>query len=249
MTVPYKSNLKQMDTSLTESPVGGEGATSSPDTDSQVTTQPDQSETGVSDAQTEQSGEALLAGKYKSPQELEKAYLEAQKKISEYGQKAKVADTLYEKYGVTPEQLQANIAQQERQEQERLYGNNPLLPIVNEVQQLKSQLALQNEEKELDKFLGENPDYRPYRDKILKLGLSSEQDKTYQEIATEWFGEARAQGQQDAYKKIDTKEKTRATGASQAPPKRSLTPDEMNNLSSDELEKVLPWADTSARPY
>lgn len=231
-------------------PAGGEGATSSQDTVSQVDTQPVTNEPSVSDGSQEEAGEAtLLAGKYKSPEELEKAYKELEGKLGDLGQKASIADLLQEKYKVTPEQLKAQIEAEEIEARRQRYAGNPLAPIVEEVQALKGQLALQNEEKELDKFLAENPDYQPYRDKILKLGLSSEQNKSYEEIAREWFGESRAQGQKDAYKKIETKKSTQVTGVSRQEGKRSLSLEDLSNMSVEELEKVLPHAEPQNRPY
>jgi len=74
-------------------------------------------------------------------------------------------------------------------------------------------------------------------------------EKSYADIANEYFGSARAQGQQDAYKKIDTKIMTQATGASQAPPKGKFTEEDMERMSVAELEAILPHADTSNRLY
>lgn len=49
------------------------------------------------------TGDKLLAGKYKSPEELEKAYLEAQKKITEDGERLKRAEELLTAYvGTNP---------------------------------------------------------------------------------------------------------------------------------------------------
>jgi hypothetical protein len=231
-----------------ESPVGSDGATSSPDTDSQVNTQTEESTEGVSDAQKVEESGTLLAGKYKSPVELEKAYKELEGKLGELGQKASAADLLQEKFGVTPEQLQAQIEQMETQKQQERYKNDPMAPVVDEINQLKQiverqeqEKAYANEERELDKFLKENPGYAPNRDKILKLGLTSEQDKPYEEIAREWFGETRAQGQQDAYKKIETKQQTQSSGV-QSAPNKTFSLEDMKGMSAAELEKILPHA-------
>ena len=73
-----------MDTIETTEPVGSDGATSSPDT-SATDTQPSESTDSVSDGEVVDEGtpEVKYAGKYKSPEELEKAYLEAQSKLGE----------------------------------------------------------------------------------------------------------------------------------------------------------------------
>jgi hypothetical protein len=218
-----------MDTT-NNAPVEADGATSAPDTANNVDTQPSQTEAGVSDTQSEsevKASEPLLAGKYKSPQELEKAYMEAQKKISEYGQKATVADLLQEKYGVTPEQLKERIAQQEAEQQRQYYANNPLAPVLDEVSQLRQvverqeqEKALANEERQLDEFLKENPDYASHREKLKTLALTKgigwdeSGEKSYEDLAREWIGEIRAQGQNDAYQKIETKKLTQTTSPS-----------------------------------
>lgn len=242
-----------MDTLEQETPVGEAGATASPDTVSDET-QPVESADSVSDGQVEETGsasETLLAGKYKSPQELEKAYLEAQKAIGESSRKAELANLLEKQTGMNADQLKEALTRQEQQRMEQAIAENPGLAAYQEVQNLKAQLALQNEEKELNDFISseEGKAYQPFKDKILKLGLNLEKDKSYADIAREYFGEARATGQQDAYKKIETKKMTQATGASQSAPKSRLAPEDMDKMSADELATVLPWADTSDRLY
>jgi hypothetical protein len=149
---------------------------------------------------------------------------------------------------MTAQQIKDYISQQNEAKLLQQYNDNPTPYLAQEIQQLKSQIALQAEERELDKFLEKNPEYEPHKDKILKLGLNLERGKSYDEIAKEYFGEARAQGQKDAYKKIETK-KTQATGMSQSAPKGKLTPEDMDKMTTKELEAVLPWADTSNRLY
>ena len=242
-----------MDT-INESPVGVEGATSAPDTDSQDT-QPaevsNEETQGVSDAQVsekETEAEVLLAGKYKSPEELEKGYKELESKLGERGEHSELVKALEQQTGMSASQIKDYISQQNEAKLLQQYNDNPTPYLAQEIQQLKGQLALQAEERELDKFLEKNPEYEPHKDKILKLGLNLERGKSYDEIAKEYFGEASAQGQQDAYKKIETK-KTQATGMSQSAPKGKLTPEDMDKMTATELEAVLPWADTSGRLY
>jgi hypothetical protein len=238
-----------MDTNEQE-PVGGEDVSSSQDTSADIA-QPTETEEVVDGNQSEEVGEApsLLAGKYKSPEELEKAHLELQKKLGEQGQKAELVNLLEKQTGMNHQQIKDFIANQERQRMAEQIKANPGLAAFQEVQELKSQLAYQNEERELDGFLKENPEYAPFRDKILKLGLNLERDKPYDEIAREYFGESRAQGQQDAYQKIEQKRNTQATGASQAAPKSRLTPEDMDKMTAAELEAILPHADISNRLY
>ena len=230
-------------------PAGSDDVTSSPDT-SVAETQPSEPSENVDGGTEANEGapESLLAGKYKSPEDLEKAYKDLESKLGTLGQRAKVADMIQEKYGKTPEQFLETIAAEEQALLEQEYATNPGGAALREVQNLKQQLALRDEEKELDSFLSKNPEYAPQRDKILKLGLNLEKDKTYEEIASEYFGSTRAQGQQDAYKKIDAKKKTQTTGTQSAPSKRFSEAD-LQGMTSAEMEALLPHADTSHRPY
>lgn len=210
---------------------------------------------------TEETGDASTPWandpkfKDKSADDIYKAYQEAQKAIGQVSEKAEIANLIEEKYGLTPEQFKAQVENMEHQQKQQLYANNPLAPIVDEVEGLKKELsqqkqqaAYQSEEKKLDEFLKENPDYEPFKDKILKIGLNLETDKPYEDIASEYFGKSRAQGQQDAYKKIETKKMTQATGA-QSAPKRKFSEEEKDKMSAEELEAILPHADTSHRLY
>jgi hypothetical protein len=152
------------------------------------------------------------------------------------------------------QQIRDYLANQQQQQLLQQQQENPVGYLMQKQQQLESQLALQSEEKELDKFLQENPSYTPFKDKILDLGLNLyngniKPEKSYADIANEYFGSARAQGQQDAYKKIDKKIMTQATGASQSAPKSRITPEDMDSMSADELRAILPITDTSNRLY
>lgn len=232
-----------MDTiETTESPVGVEGATSSQDTDSQVDTQPSETDNAVSDGQAVEEEKALLAGKYKTPEELEKGYKELESKLGQRDEHSELTKMLEEQTGMSASQIRDYIAQQNEQKLMQQYQNNPTPYLAREIEQLKSQLALQAEEKELDSFLEKNPEYAPQRDKILKLGLTSEKDKSYDDIAREWFGEVRAQGQKDAYQKIETKKNTQATGSVSTPQKK-ITLEDMQNMSASELRQILPHAE------
>lgn len=247
-----------MDTIETEAPVGSDGATSSPDTALPVDTQSADSQTPVSDGEggspAEGATETLLAGKYKDPKELETAYKNLESKLGELGPKASIADMLQEKYGITPEQLRKQVEMQEAQALRERYANNPLAPLADEVQALKAVVQRQEQEKalmetknELEAFIKENPAYEPHKDKIMKLALTpgigfnpeTGEETPFSDLASEWVGEIRAQGQQDAYKKIEVKKQTQATGVSSAA-KKQFSPDDLRNMSVAELEAILP---------
>lgn len=243
-------------------PVGEAGATASPDTSAQVDTQTDAPTGTVSDGMGGQaSGEApLLAGKYKSQEDLVKAYTELEGKLGSLGQKAAVADLIQETYGVTPDQLRSQIEQQALAEQRQRYAENPLAPVLDEVQQLRAWKEQQEQEKalaatksEVESFIKANPGYEAHKEKLLKLTLTpgigfdpaTGQETDISEIASEYFGAARAQGQQDAYKKIETKVSTQATGGSKAPARGKPTLEELRSMSYEERLAVLPHGPNS----
>lgn len=237
-----------MDT-IEQAPTGGEDVTPSLDTAAD-NTQPE--ETGeVSATEPAESGtpETLLAGKYKTAEELEKAYTELQSKFGEVGQKAELANLLEKHTGKNAQQIKDFIRQQEQAQLQQQIQNDPSGYALQEIQTLKEQLALKEEQAQLETFISKNPEYEPFKDKIFNLGLNLEREKSYEEIANEYFGQARAQGQQDAYKKIETKTNTQATSVSRTAPRGKFTDEELDNMTAAELEAILPHADTSNRLY
>jgi hypothetical protein len=245
-----------MDTNDNIEPVGGGDVTPSQDTSTDIA-QPSEAEVVDNGNESVEEGEAseLLAGKYKNQDELIKGYKELEGKIGEIGQKASLINKLEQTTGMNSQQIAEYLDRQEQEQMAQQIQANPGLAAFQEVQSLKNQLALQAEEKELDKFLGseEGKAYTPFKDKIFDLALNLyngkvRDNKPYQEIAKEYFGESRAQGQQDAYKKIENKQNTQATG-SMSQTKRKLSDEDMDRMSAAELEAILPHADTSQRLY
>jgi hypothetical protein len=235
-------------------PAGSDDVTSSPDTSVTETQTVDPSVTtdDGTPGNTE-APEVKYAGKYTSPEELEKGYKELESKLGTVGPKAAIADLIQEQYGMTPEQFRAVLAQEKQQKDQALYQANPGAFAVQKVQDLENRLAYTEEKGKLDAFVTANPEYAPFKDQIFDLGLhlyngEVREDKSYEQIAKEMFGEAMAKGQQGAYKKIETKKMTQPTSTQSQPAKR-LSEQDFDNMSAAEMEKVLPWADTSYRPY
>jgi len=221
------------------SPLGEAGATASQGQLGGNETQPSGTEAGTSDTQLGNEGQAPNPWdndpkfKGKTSDDIYKAYKEAEKLTGQLSQKAQIANLIEKNYGIPPEELQARIEQQEQQSRQQYYANNPLAPVLDEVKQLRQvveqqeqEKALANEEKQLDKFLAENPDYAPHRDKLKTLaltkgiGFDDDWEKSYDDIAKEWIGDVRAQGQNDAYKKIEIKKQTQTTGTSTTRPSK-----------------------------
>lgn len=228
----------------TAEPVGSDGATSSPDTSSSETQTVEPTD-AVSDGQEGEAAQnELLAGKYKSPEDLVNAYKELEGKLGTLGQRAKVADIIQEKYGMTPEQFEETIEAEEQTRIQQAIQENPGLAAYQEVQKLQQQLAYKEEEGKLNTFLAENPAYVPFKDKLFNLYLNVEKDKELSEIANDYFGQAIAKGQQDAYKKIEVKKNTQTTGVVSTP-KKGITLEDMEGMTAAEMRAVL---EARARP-
>ena len=141
-----------MDNTENVTPVGGEGATSSQD-NATVSTQPVETATPVSDGQPAEAGQASTPWdndprfKGKTSEDIYKAYTESEKVIGQLSQKAQLANKLSEKYGVSPEQVLSQIEQQELKEKQEYYANNPLAPVLEEVNQLKAIVQQNAQEK------------------------------------------------------------------------------------------------------
>ena len=239
-----------MDT-IENEPVGVEGATSSQDT-STNDTQTDSADTteSVSDSNvedTEEQAPELLAGKYKTQEELIKAHQELEHKLGENSQKAELANLLEKETGLSASQIKDFLAQQQQVQLMQQYQNNPVPYLANQVQQLQNQMALQNEEKILNDFLNseDGKPYQQFKGEIQEAAfhMPSMKNLSYQEIATKLFGQARATGQQDAYKKIDKKIMTQSSGVKSAPQKR-ISLEDMKQMSTAEMETFLQKAPT-----
>lgn len=249
-----------MDNTENVTPVGGEGATSSQENET-VSTQPVETATPVSDGQPAEAGQAPTPWdndprfKGKAPEDIYKAYTESEKVIGQLSQKAQLANKLSEKYGVSPEQVLSQIEQQELKEKQEYYANNPLAPVLDEVNQLKAivqqnaqEKAMNDTKAELNDFLKTNPGFEAHKDKLMKLAITpgigfdpkTGDEVPFADLANEYFGAARAQGQQDAYRKIETKQTTQATSVSQAPPKGKPTLEELRSMTYAERLAVLP---------
>jgi hypothetical protein len=242
-----------MDTIDEIEPVGSDGATSSPDTSS-VDTQPTESSDSVSDGNEAEVVEApLLAGKYKTQEELIKAHQELEHKLGEQGQKAELANLLEKQTGMSPQQIKDALIQRERQEQQQRYANNPLAPVLDKVSALEQKLLVKEQQEalngvkaELNDYLKNNPVYEAHKEQILKLALTpgigfnsdTGEEVPIDELATEYFGKAIANGQQSAYKKIDTKQMTQSSGTKTAPQK-SISLDDLRAMPNSERIKAM----------
>lgn len=205
---------------ISQVPVGAEGATSSQDNTQVQVTQPEAPQAVVSaNAGDQATGstqpwESDERFKGKSAEDVWNAYQEAQKVVGQASQKAGLVNELEEVTGMSAPEIQQFIQAQKQAQVQQQMQENPAGFALQRVQELENQLSLQNELKEVDSFVQQNPEYAPFKDKILNLGVNLETSKSYAQIAKEYFGGAIAQGQESAYKKIDTKQKTQIQGNS-----------------------------------
>lgn len=238
--------MDNLDTGGTPDPQEAADVTAaSGQSDENIETQATEVTTGVDDGAT---GEPAVTQhpwdtddrfKGKSPEEMFKIVQEADHYKGTLSQKAKVADILSQQFGLTPEKM-AEIAQRqvEAQRQQQIQSN-PVAAVYDELQQVKQQLVVKDEEAKLDKFLTDKPEYSEFREEIKRLGFTVDRDKTWDQIADKYFGRAIAKGQENAYAKINVKQQTQATGVSRGDTKRSITLEDMQNMSAADLEAYL----------
>jgi hypothetical protein len=251
---------KQMDNlQETVDSTGAEGATSSQE-QSTVETQPVENVEASSAAETEEAGstqpwESDPRFKGKTADDVWKSYQEAQSLIGTKSQQAKVAELIEQKYGITADRFAQIVEQQGQAEKQQYYAENPLASVQEQVQSLQQQLALQEVNKQLDSFIGTNPSYAPFKDGLMEQALYNPMyaNTPFEEIADKIYGQAIKHGQQSAYKMVEQKTNTQATGVSQSPPKGQITPEDLDAMSNSEriaaMEAMYPHADTSSRPY
>ena len=252
-------NIEQSSSPSGEADVtASQGQLDATDTQTEETSQPVDGGVEAESGQASNPWDNDPKFKGKAPEDIYKAYKESEKLSGQLSQKAQIANLIEEKYGVTPEQLKAQIENLEAEKKQQYYANNPLAPVLDEVNQLKQivqrqeqEKALAGVEKEIDSYIKENPAYSAQRDKIMKLALTPNigfnpatgEEVPIAELAREWIGEIRAQGQQDAYNKIENKIQTQTTGLSKGGPKPKITLEEMQKMSVEELRQILPHAE------
>jgi hypothetical protein len=249
----------------TEIPVGSDGATSSPDNIS-TETQTDEAPEAVSapesaEAVTTYPWEKDARFKGKTPEEMTEIISEADRYKGELSQKAEIIHNLEEHTGMSLTQIAEAASQQRINEQRQRYADNPLAPVLDEVNNLKQKIEAQEQEKalaevekDIDTYIASNNVYAPFKDQIKQLALTEGigfinrfnpitgqneiVDVPTEDIALKFFGKAIAQGEQAAYKKIEVKKNTQTTGVVSTP-KKGVTLDDMKNMSAAEMRAIL----------
>lgn len=205
-------------------------------------------ETGTSDDGTAKTAETNVGNpwdtddrfKGKTPAEMFEIVREADKYKGQLSQKAKVADMLSQQFGLTPERMEQIAHERAISARQQEIAQNPVAAVYDRVQQLETQIQVKDEEVKLDKFLADKPQYSEFRDEIKNLGFSVDRDKTWDQIAEKYFGRAIVKGQEAAYRQLDIKQNTQATGVSRGDIKPSVTLEDMQNMTAAELEAILP---------
>lgn len=180
--------------------------------------------------------------KGKTPEEMFQIVQEADKYKGELGKKAKVADMLAGQYGLTPERMAEIMEQRELQAKQAEFQKNPTAAVMAELENLKAQMVVKEEEQKLGQFLTENPQYSEFAEEIKRLGFTVDRDKSWNQIAEKYFGRAISKGQEAAYRQMDTKQRTQATGVSRSAPKQGISLDDMRGMSAAELMEIVPKA-------
>lgn len=214
--------------------------------DAQIETQQtDAPEVVDGDTETQESVQATYAWdeddrfKGKTPEEMLEIVREADRYKGELGRKAKVADMLSQQYGLTPERMEEIMQQREIKAKQAEFQKNPTAALMGEVENLKSQIQIKEEEGKLNQFMAENPQYSEFAEEIKRLGFTVDRDKSWNQIAEKYFGRAIVKGQEAAYRQMDTKQRTQATSVSQSAPKHALSPEDMKGMSASDLEAYL----------
>lgn len=201
-------------------PVGAEGATSSQDNSSAMETQPAETDQVVSANESAETGstenpwDSDPRFKGKTPEEMFNIVQEADKYKGVLSQKAQVLELLERQTGMGADELAQMLQEQEEARLQAEYAANPASYALKEVTELKAQLAYQEEEKQVESFIQQNPEYSEFKNEIFNIGLNLEKEKSYEDIAKQYFGKAIAKGQESAYKKIETKKQTQSSGTS-----------------------------------
>lgn len=187
--------------------------------------------------------------KDKTPEQMYEIVQEADRYKGALSQKAKVADALSQQFGLTPERMAEIVQERAEAARRKQIESNPVGAVYDELQQVKQQLAerdqqaeIREADMELDKYLTENPSFAQFREQGRKLGFTVDRDKTWDQIFNSYFGQAIVAGQENAYNKIDIKQKTQATGVSRGEVKTSLTTEDLQKMTVAELKAVLPKA-------
>lgn len=190
--------------------------------------------------------------KGKEAKDIWKAYQEAQGLMTKTSQKAKIADLLEQKYGISPDKLTKIIEQREADDKQRQIAENPVAHLGEEVMNIKQQLALEKEQLELEKFIASDTgkQFDGVKEKIFRAAMTDPEyaEMSYEDIANDLYGGVIKNARQEAYQKIETKQSTQSTGVSRAEAKE-ITLDDMKNMSSAELEAILPKGNASDMTY
>lgn len=184
--------------------------------------------------------------KGKTPEDMFKIVSEADTYKGELSKKAKIADLLSEKFGVTPDKMEEMINKRDQEAKEQFYKDNPSAPVMEQLDHVTKELAeqkqqalVQQEDQKLDKFLNDNSQYAGYREDIRRLGYSIESESDWGQIAEKYFGKAITQGQEDAYQKMGTKQMTQSSGVSKTESKGKPTLEDFSKMSTEEMEAYI----------
>lgn len=205
---------------------------------------PEEEKTSTS-APDKETAETLLAGKYKSPEELEKAYKEAEKKISELGseasrlrQKSALIDKVVEKYKEFGYSEEEALGELEKISQITPGEFSPEDMTERKLKKFERELLLTKREIEISKFLEKQPEAKHFEGELKEL-VARYPDSSVDEIYHRFFGKAFQLAKELSSKEREIKEENSAKTSSIRTGGRTLTPEEIKKLPLEEQRKVI----------
>jgi len=187
-----------------------------------------------------------LAGKYKSVEELEKAYKEAEKKISELGseasrlrQKSALIDKVVEKYkefGYSEEEALGELEKISEIAPEEFSSTEDMTE--RKLKKFERELLLTKREIEISKFLEKQPEAKHFEGELKEL-VARYPDSSVDEIYHRFFGKAFQLAKELSSKEREIKEENSAKTSSVRTGGRTLTPEEIKKLPLEEQRKII----------
>lgn len=150
-------------------------------------------ETPAQDSQAVSSGteaqERLLAGKYKSPEELEKGYKELEKNLGNHKKLENLVNAISEQTGMTPEQIEAELnARNSGQDTSVDTATSTVDPALKRtLQAQQAQLAKMQFAMEYKELVAENPAFDKVRGQLQELYMSKGSTTSLKELANEYY--------------------------------------------------------------
>ena len=200
---------------------------------------PEEGETSSS-APDKDTAETLLAGKYKSPEELERAYKEAERKISELGEKAKKAELVdrvvekYKEFGYSEDEALAEFDKIAEAQPDTGFDTDE----DAKLKKLEREILLTKREIEISKFISEKPEAKHFENELKEL-VAKYPRTSVDDLYDRFLGKAFQVAKELSSKAREVKEETSSKTSSVKTGGRALTPEEIKKLPIEEQRKII----------